>query len=156
MRMHPVPLGESGEARRKGARRGGGSPGLHAAKPLGVAEEGWGYPTWRAKPSLAPRQGRRPLGLFRLFARVDGAAMGPRARQGPQDGECRGGEGDLAWAARRCRWLALAVRIRGRYRLAETPDAQRRCLQGMKGGSGRSAPSTRPLAKSAGMPKDWT
>ena len=52
--------------------------------------------------------------------------------------------------------LALAVRIRGRYRLAETPDAQRRCLQGMKGGSGRSAPSTRPLAKSAGMPKDWT
>ena len=44
--MHPVPLGESGEARRKGARRGGVSPGLHDCK-----EEGWGYPARRAQPS---------------------------------------------------------------------------------------------------------
>ena len=38
----------------------------------------------------------------------------------------------LHLTARRRRWLALVVRIRRRYRLAETPDGQRRCPQGMK------------------------
>ena len=37
----------------------------------------------------------------------------------------------LHLTARRRRWLALVVRIRRRYRLAETPDGQRRCPQGM-------------------------
>lgn len=51
LRMQSLPLGESGEARRKGDSRGGGSPGLHAAQRWKVV----GYPVCRAQPLLLRR-----------------------------------------------------------------------------------------------------
>ena len=66
-------LVQSGEARRKGARRGGGSPGLH--KRSRKAQRGrLGIPPRQAGAAftLAPRQGRRPL------------AAGSRLSPGPE------------------------------------------------------------------------
>lgn len=50
-------VAETGEARRKGARRGGGSPGLHESE----AKEGRGHPPGGLNAfTLAVRQGLAP------------------------------------------------------------------------------------------------
>ena len=63
----PLPVGETGEVKRKGSMKGGGSPGLH--KPmLFMGAEGWGYPSSGRSFTLALRQGQRPLAAL-FFAK---------------------------------------------------------------------------------------
>lgn len=77
VRMHPVPGGETGEARRKGPRRGGGSPGLHDQR-----EEGGDTPPGGRSlhPCAAPGAG--PLGFDGLLEGHTGPQPQNRAQQG--------------------------------------------------------------------------
>lgn len=53
----PLPVGETGEAKVKGSKAGGGSPNL----AWSAAEEGWGYrPGWCEARTLELRQGLAP------------------------------------------------------------------------------------------------
>ncbi len=54
--MHPVPVGETGEARSKGQGRGGGSPGLHDHR-----EEGRGHPAQGQRLHPCAALGAAPL-----------------------------------------------------------------------------------------------
>lgn len=62
----PLPVGETGEAKRKGPIKGGGSPGLH--KPMCLWVRKAGETLYRGEGfTLALRQGQRPLAaLFPL------------------------------------------------------------------------------------------
>ncbi len=64
----PLPVGETGEVKRKGSMKGGESPNLH--KPmLFMGAEGWGYPSSRQSFTLALRQGQRPLAVCSISAK---------------------------------------------------------------------------------------